>query len=55
MYIYFVRHGHPDYKTDTLTALGHKQAEAAAERLANPTTEDLLKSIKELLEKNMAK
>ena len=29
MYIYFVRHGHPDYKTDTLTELGHKQAEAA--------------------------
>ena len=28
---------------------------ALAERLANPTTEDLLKSIKELLEKNMAK
>ena len=28
---------------------------AAADRLANPTTEDLLKQIKELLEKNMAK
>lgn len=33
MKIYFVRHGHPDYATDTLTALGHRQAAAAAERL----------------------
>lgn len=33
MKIYFVRHGHPDYKNDCLTALGHEQAEAAAERL----------------------
>ena len=33
MRIYFVRHGHPDYTTDTLTALGHKHAAAAAERL----------------------
>ena len=32
-----------------------EEEKAAAERLANPTTEDLLKSIKELLEKNMAK
>jgi len=32
-----------------------EEEKAAAERLANPTTEDLLKAIKELLEKNMAK
>ena len=33
MIIYFVRHGHPDYKNDCLTELGHKHAAAAAERL----------------------
>ena len=33
MRIIFVRHGHPDYKNDCLTELGHKQAEAAAGRL----------------------
>lgn len=39
MRIIFVRHGHPDYKNDCLTELGHIHAEAAAERLAgeNPT------------------
>ncbi len=35
MRIIFVRHGHPDYKKDCLTELGHKQAEAAAKRLAD--------------------
>ena len=35
MKIYFVRHGHPDYKKDCLTELGHLQAEAAAKRLEN--------------------
>ena len=34
MRIVFVRHGHPDYKLDCLTELGHRHAEAAAERLA---------------------
>ena len=34
MRIIFVRHGHPDYKTDSLTELGHRQAEAAAHQLA---------------------
>ena len=34
MKILFVRHGHPDYKNDCLTPLGHAQAEAAADRLA---------------------
>ena len=33
MIIYFVRHGHPDYKTDSLTEIGKRQAQAAAERL----------------------
>ena len=33
MRIIFVRHGHPDYTKDCLTELGHKQAEAVAERL----------------------
>ena len=33
MKIVYVRHGQPDYKTDTLTALGRLHAEAAAERL----------------------
>lgn len=34
MRIIFVRHGHPDYKKDCLTELGHRQAAAAAERLS---------------------
>lgn len=33
MRIVFVRHGHPNYKNDCLTELGHVHAEAAAERL----------------------
>ena len=33
MKIYFIRHGHPDYKNDCLTELGHRQAAAAAEKL----------------------
>ena len=33
MRIIFVRHGHPNYKDDCLTELGHRHAEAAAERL----------------------
>lgn len=33
MRIVFVRHGHPDYGRDCLTALGQQQAEAAAARL----------------------
>ena len=35
MKIYFVRHGHPNYKLDCLTEEGHKQAEIAAEYLRN--------------------
>jgi len=33
MRIIFVRHGHPDYANDCLTALGHRHAEAASLRL----------------------
>lgn len=35
MRIVFVRHGHPNYKDDCLTELGHLHAKAAAERLKN--------------------
>lgn len=34
MLLYIIRHGHPDYTTDTLTELGWKQAEAVGKRLA---------------------
>jgi probable phosphoglycerate mutase len=33
MRIIFVRHGHPNYRQDCLTEMGHLHAEAAAERL----------------------
>lgn len=46
MRIYFVRHGHPDYKNDCLTALGHRQAAAAAERLGNCGIERVFASTK---------
>ena len=32
MFLYIIRHGEPDYTTDTLTALGRRQAEALSER-----------------------
>ena len=41
MRIIFVRHGHPDYKKDCLTELGHKQAEAAAERLKDEVISEI--------------
>lgn len=34
MNLYIIRHGHPDYVTDTLTPLGKRQAEAVAHRFA---------------------
>ncbi|MBQ7173517.1 MAG: histidine phosphatase family protein [Clostridia bacterium] len=34
MLFFFVRHGHPIYKPDSLTELGHEQAEALAPRFA---------------------
>ena len=46
MKIYFVRHGHPDYKNDCLTELGHMQAQAAAERLADSKISDVYSSTK---------
>lgn len=44
MKIYFIRHGHPDYANDRLTELGHKQAEAAAERLKDCGIEQIYAS-----------
>ena len=44
MNIIFVRHGHPDYKNDCLTELGHVQAEAAAERLKNEKVDKIFSS-----------
>lgn len=44
MRIIFVRHGHPDYRTDTLTELGHKQAEAAATRLRDENIDHIFSS-----------
>lgn len=44
MRIYFVRHGHPDYKKNCLTELGHKQASAAAERLKSSGIERVFSS-----------
>jgi len=32
MFLYFIRHGEPDYKTDTLTEVGVKQAQLLSER-----------------------
>ena len=34
MLLFYIRHGDPIYDPDSLTALGHKQAEALSERLA---------------------
>ena len=44
MEIYFIRHGHPDYKHDCLTELGEKQAKAAAERLKDCGIEHIFSS-----------
>lgn len=44
MRIIFVRHGHPNYKLDRLTELGHLQAEAAAERVRNEGIERIYSS-----------
>ena len=44
MKIYFIRHGHPDYKLDCLTELGHKQAEIAAENLRDSGIEVIYSS-----------
>lgn len=44
MLIYFIRHGHPDYKNDCLTELGKRQAAAAAERLRDAGIEKIFSS-----------
>jgi broad specificity phosphatase PhoE len=35
MRLYIIRHGDPDYTTDTLTEIGQREAQALAERLAS--------------------
>ena len=44
MRIIFVRHGHPDYKNDCLTDLGHLQAVRCAERLRNEKIDKIFSS-----------
>lgn len=44
MKIIFVRHGHPNYKDDCLTELGHLQAEAVAERLKDEKIDKIFSS-----------
>ena len=44
MKIYFVRHGHPNYKENCLTELGKLQAEAASKRLENSKIERIFAS-----------
>lgn len=44
MRIIFIRHGHPDYKNDCLTELGHRHAEAAAQRLYDEKIERIYSS-----------
>ena len=46
MKIYFVRHGHPNYKLDCLTERGHLQAAACAERLRDEGIEKIYASSK---------
>lgn len=44
MRIIFVRHGEPDYEHDCLTETGHRQAAAAAERLADMGISEIFSS-----------
>lgn len=44
MRIIFVRHGHPNYRNDCLTELGHLHAKAAAERLSEEKIEKIYSS-----------
>lgn len=44
MRIIFVRHGHPNYRQDCLTELGHLHAAAAAERLVHEGIEQIFSS-----------
>ena len=44
MRIVFIRHGDPDYETDTLTAEGRKQASAVAKRLLDENIDKIYSS-----------
>lgn len=44
MRIIFVRHGHPNYEKDCLTALGHRHGQAVAERLRGEPIEKIYAS-----------
>ena len=44
MLLYIIRHGIPDYTTDTLTELGWKQAEAVGKRIANSKIDKIVTS-----------
>lgn len=44
MRILFVRHGHPNYRDDCLTELGHLHAEAAAQRLKDEPIDAIFSS-----------
>ena len=44
MKLYIIRHGEPDYEHDSLTEMGRKQAEAAAERLKDEDLDELFSS-----------
>ncbi len=46
MKIYFIRHGHPNYKLDCLTEMGKLQAAACAERLRDEGIEKIYASSK---------
>ena len=41
MFLYLIRHGEPDYVTDTLTEAGWQQARLAAERLAESGIDEI--------------
>lgn len=41
MLLYIVRHGEPDYSTDTLTELGQRQAEAVSVRMEGSKIEEI--------------
>ena len=44
MILYLVRHGEPDYSTETLTALGQRQAEAVSVRMEESGIEEIFAS-----------
>lgn len=41
MFLYIIRHGEPDYSTDTLTELGQQQAEAVSLRMEESGIEEI--------------